>query len=275
MVSLNIDLSGKHALITGSSRGLGLDAAEGFVRAGISTVFITLRKGKAVDEAVKYLQNIAKEVNPKCRVLGLAADIAKDEGIHALHDWVAGEVPLLHILVANAGASWGAPLDKHPLLAVRKVLDLNVTAVFATIQAFVPMLKKAGTAEDPARIITTGSVAGILPELEGGTYGYLASKAGVNHLGKALALELGPLHITSNVIAPGMFPTKMSNGLLEIVGDGMVKANPLGRLGRSEDFMGLIVYLVGGLGSAYINGIVLPIDGGLHLKGPDMVGSKL
>ncbi|ODQ78571.1 hypothetical protein BABINDRAFT_162777 [Babjeviella inositovora NRRL Y-12698] len=267
-MSAPINLSGKNALITGSSRGLGLDAAEGLVRAQISIVFITSRKDKAVQEAKKYLESIAAKYNPTCQIIGVAADIANDQGLDALYKVVVSKVDKLHILIANAGASWGEGIETHPASAVRKILDLNVTAVFTSIQKHLSLLEKDGTPSNPARILITGSIAGISADMGmGGTYGYVASKAGVNHLGRALALELGPRNITVNVLAPGFFPTKMSNGLLEVIGDTYKENNPRGRLGNSQDFMGIVQFLCGGVGSDYLNGVVLPIDGGSHLAG--------
>lgn len=188
----------------------------------------------------------------------------------------------MDVLFANAGATWGAPFDSHPDAAFQKVLDLNVRAVFNTIREFTPLLTAAGRKgeggriEDPSRVIVTGSVAGIGVGTLGqhGTYGYSASKAAVMHLAKNLALELGPRGITVNAIAPGFFPSKMANGLLEIAGGQgkIAKANPMGRLGRPEDIAGAVVYLAS-RAAAHVNGVVLPIDGGAVLaRGELLVG---
>lgn len=189
---------------------------------------------------------------------------------------VQKHTPHVDILLANAGATWGAPFDSHPDDAFAKVMDLNVKSVFNTIRLFAPLLQKGATAEDPSRVVITGSVAGIgVGTLgENGTYGYSASKAAVLHLARNLALELGPRHVTVNSIAPGFFPSKMANGLLEATGgiDSFAKANPLGRLGRAEDIAGTVVFLTSRAG-AYINGETVVIDGGslwdkgqLHIK---------
>lgn len=195
---------------------------------------------------------------------------------------VKKQTPHVDILLANAGATWGEAFDTHPDSAFAKVMDLNVRGVFNTIRLFTPMLEKRGTVEDPSRVVITASVAGLGVGTLGknGTYGYSASKAAVLHLGRNLALELGPRHIAVNSICPGFFPTKMSNGLLEISGgkEHIAQGNPLKKLGRPEDIAGAIVYLCSRAGS-HVNGVALEIDGGaLWVRGELMVeekGSKL
>ena len=185
------------------------------------------------------------------------------------------------VLLANAGATWGEAFDTHPDAAIARVLDLNVRGVFNTIRLFAPLLTQRATAEDPARVIITASVAGLGVGTLGpqGTYGYSASKAAVIHLGRNLALELAPRHVTVNSIAPGFFPTKMANGLLDLAGgvDKMAAGNPLGRLGRPEDIAGAVVYLASRAG-AYVNGEVIALDGGALWNRGDLkvdLGSKL
>lgn len=139
-------------------------------------------------------------------------------------------------------------------------------AVFHTIKLFAPLLEKAGKENDPARVIIMSSVASLVAADPVGTYGYLASKAGVSHLGKNLAVQLGPRNITVNSLAPGFFPTKMSQGLLDMAGEMMKETNPRKRLGVKEDLINAVMFLVARQ-SNYINGIVLPIDGGSHVGG--------
>jgi NAD(P)-dependent dehydrogenase (short-subunit alcohol dehydrogenase family) len=169
------------------------------------------------------------------------------------------------ILFANAGASWGEAFDTHPDDGFAKVMNLNVKSVFNTIQAFEPLLRKAASAEDPSRVIITASVAGLGVGTLGknGTYGYSASKAAVIHLGRNLALELGPRNILVNSICPGFFPSKMADGLIAVSGgkDKLAKANPTGRLGRPEDIAGVVVYLASRAG-AHVNAEAIAIDGG-------------
>lgn len=144
-------------------------------------------------------------------------------------------------------------------------MDLNVKGVFNLIRDFVPLMSKNASVETPSKVIITASVAGLGIGTLGkqGTYGYSASKAAVIHLGRNLAVELGPRHISVNSICPGFFPSKMSNGLLEMSGghDAFANANPMRRLGRPEDIAGAIVYLCS-RASNHVNGADFAIDGG-------------
>lgn len=255
------ELRGKVAVVTGGSRGLGLDISEGFLAAGAKKVYISSRKAKACDEAVEYLNKFAKEHNLSGTAEAVPADLGNRAGAEHLFNEVSKKESKVDILIANAGATWGAPFEEHSDSAFQKVMDLNVKGVFACIQLFAPLLESAGTAEDPSRILITGSIAGLKNSLSGGTYGYLASKAAVHHLGRTLAIELGPRHITVNILAPGWFPTKMSNGLLEVLGDEAVNTNPLGRLGKPADIIGVSTFLCSPAAS-YVNGVTIPIDGG-------------
>ncbi|KAK9473225.1 uncharacterized protein V1510DRAFT_415457 [Dipodascopsis tothii] len=265
MASDIFTIKGKTALVTGSSRGLGLAVARGLLEYGASTVFVTARQQKAAAAAAAELN-----AGGHGRAVGIACDSADPAQIFKMVEEIGRQTGgKLDIVVANAGTSWGAPLAKHPPEAFDKVMRLNVQGVFHTIQAAVPLLEAAGTAADPSRVITIGSVAGLgvqmLGAAESGTYGYMASKAGVHHLSKMLAVELGPRNITVNAVAPGFFPTKMTAGLLQVVGeDTLAESNPLGRLGTDTDLVGLVVFLVSPA-SAYINGAVIPLDGGRHL----------
>lgn len=178
---------------------------------------------------------------------------------------MARETDHVDILLANAGATWGEAFDTHPDGAFAKVMDLNVRGVFNLIREFAPLLQKRASVDDPSRVVITASVAGLGVGTLGkqGTYGYSASKAAVLHLGRNLAVELGPRAITVNSICPGFFPSKMSNGLLEMAGGvaELGRANPMRRLGKSEDIAGVIVYLTSRAGS-HVNGAAIEIDGG-------------
>jgi len=192
---------------------------------------------------------------------------------------VAKHTDHVDILLANAGATWGAPFDDHPDSAFAKVMDLNVRGVFNTIREFAPMLQKRASLDDPSRVIITASVAGLGIGTLGpnGTYGYSASKAAVIHLGRNLAVELAPRHMTVNSICPGFFPSKMTHGLLGLVGgaDKVGHSNPMGRLGKPEDIAGAVVYLASRAG-AHVNGEAIAIDGGaLWARGELNIDSKL
>lgn len=258
-------LKGKVAVVTGGSRGLGLHAASAFLQAGASKVFISSRKAKACEEACKAL-NAQPNLSPGAVAISVPADSSTMAGVESLLEQVKKHTDRVDILFANAGATWGEKLDTHPDNAFQKVMDLNVKAVFNTIRIFTPLLQKATSGStDPARVIITASVAGLgIGTLgEQGTYGYSASKAAVIHLGRNLALELGPRGINVNSIAPGFFPSKMSNGLLDMAGGAELlgEMNPTGRLGRPEDIAGAVVYLASRAGS-HVNGEVIAIDGG-------------
>ncbi|KAI1749756.1 hypothetical protein F4782DRAFT_512193 [Xylaria castorea] len=187
------------------------------------------------------------------------------KGVESLVAQVSRHTGHVDILFANAGATWGEPFDTHPESAFSKVMDLNVKAVFMTVQKFAPLLQKRAALEDPSRVIITASTAGLGVGSLGSqaTFGYSASKAAVLHLGRNLAVELGPRHILVNSICPGFFPTKMANGLLELTGglEKHAQSNPTGRLGKPEDIAGVVVYLASRAG-AHVNAATIEIDGG-------------
>ncbi|MCJ1475583.1 hypothetical protein MMC13_004246 [Lambiella insularis] len=257
-------LEGKVAVITGGSRGLGLHSASGLLQAGCSKVYITSRKASACDSAVAAL-NALPNKHPNARAYSIPADSAKVAEVERLVAEVAKTTDHVDILFANAGATWGEKFDTHPDSAFGKVMDLNVKSVFNTIRLFAPLLQSHATLESPSRVIITASVAGIGIGSIGdqGTYGYSASKAAVIHLAKNLAVELGPRNILTNAIAPGFFPSKMANVLMEMYGgpENIAKEIPDGRLGEPEDIAGLVVFLAG-RGSKHINGAVVTVDGG-------------
>ncbi|KAM0558198.1 hypothetical protein ACHAPJ_004882 [Fusarium lateritium] len=270
-------LKGKIAVVTGGSRGLGLHAASAFLQAGASKVFISSRKAAACEAACKAL-NALPNLSPGAVAISVPADSAKVEGVESLLEQVKKHTDRVDILFANAGATWGEAFDTHPDSAFAKVMDLNVKAVFNTIRLFTPLLEKSASLKDPSRVIITASVAGLGIGTIGkqGTYGYSASKAAVLHLGRNLAVELGPRHITVNSICPGFFPSKMANGLLAMSGgaEEIANGNPMRRLGVPEDIAGVVVYLASRAGS-HVNGEGIAIDGGaMWQRGELLVGSQ-
>ncbi|KAH8888835.1 putative NADPH-dependent beta-ketoacyl reductase [Thozetella sp. PMI_491] len=272
-------LKGKVAVVTGGSRGLGLSSASAILQSGASLVFISSRKAAACDAAVKTL-NALPNLAPGARAISVPADSSTLAGVQQLVAEVKKHTDHVDILMANAGATWGEYIDTHPDSAFAKVFDLNVRGVFNTIREFLPLLEKRGTVEDPSRVLITSSVAGLGIGTIGkqGTYGYSSSKAAVLHLGRNLAVELGPRHITVNSICPGFFPSKMSNGLLELSGgvDAIGNANPLRKLGKPEDMAGVVVYLTSRAGS-HVNGAEIAVDGGAMWHRGELVtpGPKL
>ena len=183
------------------------------------------------------------------------------EGVTALAAAAAARFPTLNILVNNAGATWGMPLDEFDEHAWDKVMDTNVKGLFFLTQRLLPQLRAAGTADDPARVINIGSIDGLhVNPMD--TYSYAASKAGVHHLTRTMARKLGPEHITVNAVAPGPFESKMMAATLQAFGDSIAKSSPLGRIGRPDDMAGVTVFLASRAGS-YLTGAVIPVDGGI------------
>jgi len=261
-------LEGKVAVVTGGSRGLGLNVASGFLQAGASKVYITSRKAKACEEAVAAL-NALPNKRPGAVAISVPADASKVSEIERLVAEVSKTTDHVDILFANAGATWGAPFDTHPDNAFSKVMDLNVKSVFYSAQKFAPLLQKRASIQNPSRIIVTASVAGLgVGTLgENATFSYSASKAAVIHLAKNLAVELGPRGILTNAIAPGFYPTKMASGLMELQGgqEALAAEVPNKRLGHPEDIPGLVVFL-SSRASSHINGAVITTDGGSLLS---------
>lgn len=239
------DLTGKVAVVTGGARGIGAMITQGLLDAG-ARVYVTSRKAADAGDVIAIPADLSRE--PEC--VRVAAEVGEREP--------GGGV---HILVNNAGAAWGAPLEEFPEAGWDKVLDLNLKSPFFLTRAFLPLLEAAATDDDPARVINVGSIDGMrIPEFD--NFSYSASKAGVHQLTRVLAKKLGPRRITVNAIAPGPFPTKMMAALLEESGDEMAASSPLGRIGRAEDMAGAAVYLSSRAGS-WVTGTILPVDGGI------------
>ncbi|GIH68754.1 3-oxoacyl-ACP reductase [Sphaerimonospora thailandensis] len=244
-------VDGKTVVVTGGSRGIGKMIAKGFRDAG-ATVYISSRKK---DE----LEATAAELG--CHAV--QADLSTAEGVETLVEAVSARESRLDVLVNNAGASWGAPLEEYPEHAFDKVWNINVKGVFFLTRRFLPLLRAAASADDPARVINVGSVDGIrVSAME--HYAYSASKAGVHMLTRHLAHRLARESITVNAIAPGPFESKMMAFVLDDPAmRGAVESQiPLGRIGRPDDMAGAAVFLASRAG-AYLTGTVIPVDGGL------------
>ena len=250
------DISGKTALITGGTRGIGYMIAEGFLKAG-AEVIISSRKPDACAEAEASL----KEFGP---VTAIPADLSNVEECRRLIGEVGERFKSLDVLVNNAGASWGAPLADFPEIGWDRVMDINAKGPFFLTQAALPLLRAASKDGDPARVINVGSVDGIVtPIFE--SYSYSASKAAINHLTRHLAKVLAP-EILVNGIAPGPFATKMMEHPLESWGDEIRNLTTIGRLGAPEDIAGAAIFLAS-RASNYIVGGMLTVDGGLSTAG--------
>ncbi len=247
------DLDGKVAVVTGGTRGIGMMIARGLLQAG-ATVFVSSRKAQAGEDAVAELSRFGE-------ITSIPADLSTEAECVRLADEVTRRSEHVDILVNNAGATWGQPLAEFPDSGWDKVLALNLKAPFFCARAFLGALERRASLEDPSRIINIGSIDGLrVPGMP--TYSYSASKAGVHHLTRVLASELGPRFITVNAIAPGPFESKMMAATLEQFGDAIAQAAPLRRIGRPDDMGGTAVYLASRAGS-YVTGAVIPVDGGI------------
>jgi len=246
-------LGGKTALVTGGTRGIGMMIARGLLQAGAHVV-LSSRKADACEHAVAALSAFGE-------VRAVAADLSRQDECQRLAADILARTDTLDILVNNAGATWGEPLETFPAAAWDRVLDLNVKSPFWMVQALLPALRKAGTQDDPARIINIGSIDGIHVSPMT-TYSYSTSKAAIHQLTRVLAKELGPQHITVNAVAPGPFPSKMMAATLEAFGDAIAASAPLRRIGRDDDMAGIAIFLASRAGS-YLNGAVIPVDGGI------------
>jgi NAD(P)-dependent dehydrogenase (short-subunit alcohol dehydrogenase family) len=249
------DITGKVAVVTGGTRGIGLMIARGLLQAGAS-VYISSRKADAVAAAEDELSAYGK-------VTGIAADLSQVDECRRLVEFVGEREDRLHVLVNNAGATWGEPLEEFPESGWDRVVDLNMKTPFFLTQAFLPLLKAAASPEDPARVINVGSIDGLhvnpMPH-----YPYSASKAGVHHLTRHLARELGPSSITVNAVAPGPFESKMMAFALDDpeMRAAVAASSPLGRIGEPDDMAGVAIYLSSRAGR-YVTGAVIPVDGGI------------
>ena len=247
------DLSGKRALVTGGTRGIGMMIARGLLQAG-ARVVISSRNTEACAQAQERLSTFGE-------VRAIPADLSRHDECRRLSDLVTAGSERLDILVNNAGALWDEPLATFPDEAWDTVVDLNLKSPFWLVQELLPALRGAGTADDPARVVNIGSIAAIhIPNRP--NYSYSSSKAALHQLTRVLAKELGPQHVTVNAVAPGPFPSTMMAATLDEFGEAIAAAAPLRRIGRDDDMAGIAVFLASRAG-AYLTGAVIPVDGGI------------
>lgn len=250
------DLSGKVALVTGGAQGLGRMIAEGLLRAG-ATVAITSRKADVCEAA-------AQEMAALGTCIPLPADLSSPEAAVDLAQRLrAAAGDKLHILVNNAGKTWGAPVDEFPDKAWPGVMMVNVQAPFTLIRELLGALEAAGTPDDPARIVNIGSVAG-MKTARLSAYSYSASKAAVHMMSRDLAGDLAGRDINVNALVPGFFPTKMTAHVRDEdeVDEAVLGQIPMRRLGKADEIAGAVVFLSSRAG-AYVTGVALPVDGGV------------
>ncbi|MCP3992804.1 MAG: SDR family oxidoreductase [Actinomycetia bacterium] len=252
-------VSGKVAIVTGGSRGIGAMIARGLVTNGVRT-YITARKAEACDAMATELSRIGE-------CISIPADLSEPDGLAAFVAAFTEREDHVDILVNNAGAAWGAPLGQFPDSGFDKVLNINVRVPFMLTQALLDQLKANATDEDPARVIMTGSVDGMVVPF-GDNYSYSASKAGIHMLARHMAHHMAGDNITVNSIAPGPFESKMMSYVLDDpeLRQWAEESNPLRRIGTPEDVAGAVIFLASRAG-AYLTGAVIPVDGGLSTHG--------
>jgi len=250
------DLSGKTALITGGSRGLGLQIAEALGEMGAKVV-ITARKAGELEEAKAHLKGMGIDA------LTVVNDLQNTDSVKPMIEQVLKGQGQIDILVNNAGAAWGAPAEDHPLEAWYKIINLNLTAVFLMSQT---VGKLSMIPRKYGRIINLASIAGLVgtdPRMMP-TIAYNASKGGVVNFTRSLAAEWAQHDINVNAIAPGFFPTKMTKGIMAMLGDQVATRAPLKRVGGPEDLKGLVA-LFASDACAFITGQIVAVDGGVTI----------
>ena len=250
------DLTGRVALITGGSRGLGLQMAEGLGEMG-AAVALTARKQEELDEAVKHLTGLG------VKAIAIPCDISHPKAIGPMVEAAIAKLGPIDILVNNAGTTWGAPTVDHPIEAWQKVVDLNLTAMFVVSQE---VGKRCMLPRKSGKVINIASILGLIgggDHERPATIAYNTTKGGVVHFTRSLAAEWAQYNINVNAIAPGFFPTKMTQGLRKMLGDDRMAARaPLNRMGGPEDLKGIAVLLASDA-SAFITGQIVAVDGGV------------
>ena len=251
-------LTGKTAVVTGGSRGIGYMIAAGLVTNGVN-VFITARKAEACDAAAAELDALSDTAS----CTSIPADMADAGGLASFVATLREHTNSIDILVNNAGAAWGAPLGEFPAVGFDKVMDINVKAPFMLTQELLPELERNASPEDPGRVIMIGSIDGIRVPM-GDNYSYSASKAGIQMLARHLAGHLVGRNLTVNSIAPGQFESKMMAYMLadddsRLAVEGNV---PRGRIGSASDIAGTVIFLASRAG-AFTTGAIVPVDGGI------------
>ena len=248
-------LHGRTALVTGGSRGIGRMIAAGFLAQG-AKVYITARKAAACDQT-------ARELSALGECISLPIDVSSVEGCKALAGELAKREDSLDILVNNAGAAWGAPFDEFPESGWDKVVDLNLKTPFFLTQALAAPLRRAAAANNrarPAKVINIASIDGVSVNPQE-TYSYAASKSGLIHLTKRMALRLVEDNIVVSAIAPGAFASEMNRDARDH-GDEVSQRIPAKRIGTDEDMAGAAIYLASRAGD-YVVGATLVVDGGV------------
>jgi len=247
------DLTGRVAIVTGGSRGLGLQIARALGEFGASLALVA-RKTADLDAAVEQLNTAGHTA------VGFVANLGTPEAVSGLTERIIERFGRIDILVNNAGATWGAPAEDYPLDGWNKVIDLNVTGLFLLTQA---VARSAFLQQGKGAVINVASVEGLQghhPDLPG-TIAYNTAKGAVVNMTRALAAEWGPRNIRVNALAPGYFPSKMTTVILAQHGDEILRQTPLGKFGSDTDLMGAALLLASDAGG-HITGQTIVVDGG-------------
>ncbi|HWW48149.1 MAG TPA: SDR family oxidoreductase [Xanthobacteraceae bacterium] len=249
-------LEGRIAVVTGGSRGIGKMIARGFLGQGAAKVYITARKAAACEATA---QELSDEFAPG-QCIALPIDISTVEGAEKLAAAIREREPKIDILVNNAGAAWAADFDEFPESGWDKVVDLNLKTPFFLTKALAPLLRAGASAERPGKVINIASIDGIFVNpLE--TYPYAASKAGLIHLTRRMAVRLIKDHIAVTAIAPGPFKSDLNRDARDNA-EAVARRVPAGRVGTDEDMAGAAIYLASRAGD-YVVGATLTVDGGV------------
>ena len=252
-------VAGKTALITGGTSGIGLMIARGLVKHGART-YIVARRRDTSEEVAAQLSQSGRAGQGAC--IALPGDLATSAGVRAVADALCAREPALHILVNNAGAMYEAPIAEFTEEGWDQVLDLNLKSVFFLTQRLLPLLRAAAGPDAFASVINIGSVGGLRVGPKE-NYSYQAAKAGLHHLTGSLAKRLGPENITVNAIAPGFFPSRLTQ-IPDAALPAILASVPRRRLGQEEDIVGAVIYLASRAG-AFVTGAVIPVAGGMTL----------
>ena len=249
------NVSGKVAVVTGGSRGIGEMISAGFLANGVK-VYITARKEEPLIKKAKELSN---KYNGAC--IPIACDLSSSQGIDYFVKMIHEKEKAIDFLINNAGAAWGEPYDKFSEVGWDKVMDLNVKSLFFLTQKLTEMLKVKASGDDPSRVINIGSIDGLnVPAFE--TYSYSTSKAAVHHLTRVMAAKLVKENILVNAIAPGPYPSQMLGSAVDHDYSETARKNPRKRVGMPEDIAGLVIFLCSQAGS-YVVGETIASDGGI------------
>ena len=254
-VSELFNVSGKVAVVTGGSRGIGEMISAGFLANGVK-VYVTARKEGPL---VKKAEELSNTYGGAC--IPIACDLSSSTGIDYFVKQISEKEEAIDFLINNAGAAWGEPYSQFSEVGWDKVMDLNVKSLFFLTQKLTEMLKRNGSIDDPSRVINIGSIDGLnVPAFE--TYSYSTSKAAVHHLTRVMATRLVKEHILVNAIAPGPYPSQMLGSAVDHDYSEVARKNPRKRVGLPEDIAGIVIFLCSQAG-AYVVGETIASDGGI------------